>query len=151
MKLLKAILFITLAGCAANSDHVDTSDHDPRCVAACPETMPEVPNAGAVCNAASRTQCLDECEARIAGLPSLCQSCLLEKACFDPGCGSGNVSIGESCDGTTCTIETQFGSCTYTPGDQASYDACLPKVDPRREVTCEVDFRPTTECATVCT
>jgi hypothetical protein len=103
-----------------------------------------------VCDAASRTQCLDQCEARIAGLPSLCQSCLLEEACFDPGCGSDGVSIGGSCDETSCTIETQFGSCTYATNDQAAYDMCLEQVDPRREVACEVHFQPTTECASVC-
>jgi hypothetical protein len=150
MKHIKAVLFFTLAACASNDGHVDTSDRDPRCVAACPETMPEVEGAGAVCNAASRTQCLDECEARIAGLPSVCQSCLLEKACFEPGCGSDGVSIGGSCDQTTCTIESQYGTCTYATDDQAAYDACLAKIDPRREVTCAVEFRPTTECASVC-
>jgi hypothetical protein len=150
MKLLKATLLFTLAACASNDGHVDTSNHDPRCVAACPETMPEVEGAGAVCDAASRTQCLDECEVRIAGLPSLCQSCLLEDACFDPGCGSDGVSIGGSCDETSCTIETQYGSCTYATNDQAAYDRCLQQVDPRRDVTCEAHFRPTTECASLC-
>jgi hypothetical protein len=151
MKLLKVILFITLAGCAGSNGQLDTSSHDPRCVAACPVTMPEVSGAGAVCDTASRAQCLDECEARIAGLPSLCQSCLLEHACFEPGCGSGDVSIGGSCDQDTCTIVTGFGTCTYATDDQAAYDACLQKVDPRRDVACQVEFRSTTECATVCT
>ena len=150
MKLLKVILFLTLASCTGSDGHVDTSSRDPRCVAACPETMPKVAGAGAVCDAASRTQCLDECEARIAGLPSLCQSCLLEDACFAPGCGSGGVSIGASFDQNTCTIETEFGTCTYATDDQAAYDMCLEQVDPRRDVTCAVTFRPTTECATVC-
>jgi hypothetical protein len=150
MKLLEITLLFTLAACAGNDGHVDTSDRDPRCVAACPETMPEVEGAGAVCDAASRTQCLDECEARIAGLPSLCQSCLLEQACFDPDCGSGTIVTDSSCDQTGCTIQTQYGSCTYTPNDEASYDACLRQVDPRRDVTCQVEFRPTTECASLC-
>ena len=151
MKLLKVCLFLTLASCAGDgSGHVDTSNRDPRCVAACPETMPQVEGAGAVCDAASRTQCLDECEARIAGLPSLCQSCLLEDACFEPGCGSDGVSIGGSCDQNTCTIETSFGTCTYAVDDQAAYDACLVKVDPRRDVSCSVHCRSTTECARVC-
>ena len=150
MKLLKVCLFLAIAACAGNSSSVNPADHDPRCVAACPETMPAVSGAGAVCDTQSRAQCLDECDARIAGLPSLCQSCLLEQACFDPGCGRGTVSVGDSCDQNTCTIETQFGTCTYAPDDQASYDACLVKVDPRRDVTCEVSWRPTTECASVC-
>lgn len=151
MKLLKSCVFFALAACAGNgSGSIDTSSHDPRCVATCPETMPEVSGAGPVCDTQSRAQCLDECEARIAGLPSLCQSCLLEKSCFEPSCGDGTVSIGGSCDQNTCTIQTQFGSCTYAVDDQAAYDACLQKVDPRREVACEVQFRSTTDCASVC-
>lgn len=149
MKLLS--LFLFLAACTSNSSKVDTSEYDPRCVAACPETMPDVPNAGPVCDAASRTQCLDECQVRIAGLANVCQSCLLEKACFDPGCGSGGTTTGGSCNETTCTIESEFGSCTYPTNDDAAYRACLVKIDPRREVTCAVKFRPTTECAALCT
>lgn len=150
MKLMKMFLCLALAACTSNSSSVDTSSNDPRCVAACPETMPESPVIGPVCNTTSRAQCLDQCEARIAGLPNLCQSCLLEKACFDPGCGSGTTSAGGSCDQNTCTLESEFGTCTYPVNDDAAYKACLAKVDPHREVACQVKFRPTTDCASVC-
>lgn len=130
---------------------IDVSDRDPRCVAACPVTMPRYEGAGRVCDGASREQCLDECEVRIAGLSSLCQSCLLEESCFAPdgdGCGSGDVSFG--CDNNICTIYGELGRCDYPYGDMAAELMCRQKVDPRREVTCAVEFRPTTECASVC-
>ena len=144
------VLFFVLIGCGTSSGDLDLSKRDPRCVAACPETMPEYEGVGAVCDTASRAQCLDECEARIAGLPSVCQSCLLENACFDPG-GCVGIGGGEDCNGTTCTMSSQFGSCTYTAGDMAGRLACLQKVDPRRTVACQASFQSTTKCATVCT
>lgn len=142
--------FVAACGTSANDgSDVDTSDRDPRCVAACPETMPQYDGVGPVCNAASRVQCLDECEARIAGLPTLCQSCLLENACFDPG-GCIGVQEGGSCDQSTCTLTSEFGTCSYPTDDQAGRLACLKVVDPRREVACTASYQPTTKCATVC-
>jgi hypothetical protein len=148
---LPALLFLSLAACggAGDGSEVDTSDHDPRCVATCPETMPQYDGVGAVCDAASRAQCLDECEARIAGLPTLCQSCLLEDSCFGPD-GCFGSQTGGSCNESTCTLTSDFGSCTYTTSDHAAELACLQKVDPRREVGCTPDFQPTTKCASVC-
>ena len=49
-----------------------------------------------------------------------------------------------------CTLTSEFGTCSYTIGDMAGELACLQKVDPRREVSCETRFRSVTECATVC-
>ncbi|MEO6777206.1 MAG: hypothetical protein ABI467_30035, partial [Kofleriaceae bacterium] len=131
-----------------NGSDLDVSDDDPRCVATCPETMPEYVGVGAVCDTASRAQCLDECAARIAGVPTLCQSCLLEGAYFGPG----GVVIGNdgSCDLSSCTLTSAFGTCTYATDDQAAKLACLQEVDPRREVTCTPDFQSTTKCASVC-
>jgi hypothetical protein len=141
----------SLAACGGtNGDDgsdVDTSNHDPRCVAACPETMPLDPNIGAVCDSASRGQCLDECEARIAGEPTICQSCLLENADFRPDAG-GVDSV--ACDNTSCTIMSSFGTCSYPPDDQAAQLACEQKLDPHRVVACTVRFQSTTKCATVC-
>lgn len=150
MKLSTLLLLCALDGCGGSNSQLDVANRDPRCLAACPETMPQYPDIGAVCSTASRVQCLDECEVRIAGLPTVCQSCLLEKACFGPdGCFGG--TIDQSCDQTTCTVQTELGSCSYPMADDAARMACLRKVDPRRDVTCDVRFRPTTECASLCT
>jgi hypothetical protein len=150
MNVMKLASFLCLVvACGGANPDLDIDSRDPRCVAACPETVPEHDNIGPICNAASRGQCLDECEARIAGLPTVCQNCLVEDACFDPGCGSGDVSF-DSCDQTSCTIESDLGTCTYAISDQAARLACLAKVDPRREVSCAAGFRSATKCETVC-
>ena len=144
------VLMSTLAACSGEGAELDLADRDPRCVAACPETMPEYDGAGEVCDSASRAQCLDECEARIAGVSSLCQSCLVENACFDPGgCFSGDGPSG-TCLNDTCTISSQFGTCSFNVNDQAAKLRCYQQVDPRREVACTAEFQPTTECAMVC-
>ncbi|MEO8551288.1 MAG: hypothetical protein ABI678_15000 [Kofleriaceae bacterium] len=140
----------TLFACGggANTD-LDLASRDPRCLSACPESMPEHAGVGAVCDTASRAQCLDECEARIAGLPTVCQNCLVEDACFGPDGCFGSDS-GGFCDETSCTLESEFGTCTYAVSDQAARLACLQKVDPRREVSCPAEFRSATKCETVC-
>jgi hypothetical protein len=149
--VLLALSLALAVACGSDDGEVDVSNRDPRCVTACPATMPRYEGAGAICDAASREQCLDECETRIAGVSPLCQSCLVEEACFAPegdGCGSGDVSIG--CNTTTCTVYGEFGQCDYPYGDMAAELRCRQQVDPRREVTCTPEFRPTTECASVC-
>jgi hypothetical protein len=134
------------AACGGSDANLDLSSRDPRCLSACPETMPAHEGIGEVCDTASRAQCLDECEVRIAGVPTVCQSCLLEHADLSP---PGRVS-DNGCDGTTCTITSDFGTCTYPTSDQAAYLACLAKIDPRREVACTAYYRPVGECATSC-
>lgn len=148
---LLVVCFLAACGGTTGDDgsNVDTSHNDPRCVAACPETMPQYAGVGAVCDSASRAQCLDECEARIAGVPTLCQSCLLEDACFDPG-GCFSIETGGSCDQTTCTLTSEFGTCSYPTDDQAGRLDCMKVVDPRREVACTPTFQSTTKCASVC-
>ena len=147
--LLLCSLFAACGGAASDPSDVDTSDRDPRCVAACPVTMPQYDGVGPVCDAASRSQCLDQCEARIAGLPTLCQSCLLENSCFDPG-GCFGVEEGGECDQSMCTLTSEFGTCSYPTDDQVGRLACLKVVDPRRDVACTPSFQATTKCATVC-
>ena len=142
------ILF-TACGTSGGDDPPDTSSHDPRCVAACPETMPQYDGVGAVCDNASRGACLDLCEARIAGLPTQCQNCLVEDACFGPDGCFGSISSG-SCDQSTCTLTSQYATCSYPVGNQAAELACMQKVDPRREVSCTAEFKAATKCATVC-
>jgi hypothetical protein len=150
--VLLALVLASLFACGTSSpDDVDLAGRDPRCVAACPATEPRYEGVGRVCNAASREQCLDECEVRIAGVSSLCQSCLADEACFAPdgdGCGSDDISLG--CTPTTCTVYGELGTCMYPVGDDAAELRCYQQVDPRREVTCSAEWRPTTDCATVC-
>jgi hypothetical protein len=153
MKLKALLLIGLLAACGTSSpDGIDESDHDPRCVAACPATMPRYEGVGEVCDAASREQCLDQCAARIAGVSPVCQSCLVEDACFGPDGCVGDEGIFGMCTNTTntCTVSSEFGMCTYSINDEAAKLKCYQQVNPRREVTCEARFRPTTECATVC-
>jgi hypothetical protein len=155
MKRTKCFLlapFLALAACAGDgSGDLDLASRDPRCVSACTAPEPRYANAGEVCNTASREQCLDECETRIADLATVCQNCLVEDACFGPdGCYGGGITSG-SCYNNTCTISSEFGSCTYNSTDEAQKQKCYEQVDPRREVTCTSEFRSATECASVCT
>src|SRR5437763_16346734 len=102
MRLFFAIAL--LAACGAD-DPLDLSHRDARCGSSCPATMPPVEGAGDVCSITSRAQCLDECEARIANVPTVCSNCLLDNAHFAPpasdatmpGCGGGT-------GGSTCTV-----------------------------------------------
>lgn len=145
MKRFDVLCILFIAACGTSNDPPDVTKYDARCVAACPESMPRYDGVGAVCDSASRVACLDECSARIAGLPTQCQNCLVEDASF------GSYSeAGESCTNSTCTMTSQFGTCSYQVDDQAARIACLQKVDPRREVTCEASFKAATKCATVC-
>lgn len=143
------LLAFALAACAGDGHDLDLSARDPRCIAACPETMPPYQNAGSVCDSPSRALCLDECEARIAGVSTVCQSCLVEDSCFSPGCDDRG-GVGGTCINDTCTISSEFGTCTFNVNDEAQKQRCYQQVDPRREVACAVEWRPTTECASVC-
>ena len=146
MNRLFVLCIVFTTACGTSSDGPDLSTRDPRCVAACPESMPQYDGVGAVCDTASRVQCLDECEARIAGLPTQCQNCLVEDSSFY----GGGYASGGSCTETTCTLTSEFGTCSYPVNDHAAEIACLQKVDPRREVTCQASFKAATKCATVC-
>lgn len=149
MKRFAVLCLFPIAACGGPDATLDLSSRDPRCVSACPETMPQYEGVGRVCDTTSRAQCLDECEARIAGLPTVCQNCLVEDACFGPDGCFGDSPSG-SCTETSCTLVTEIGMCTYPVDDQAARLACLQKVDPRRTVTCEASFKEATKCASVC-
>jgi hypothetical protein len=140
------LVVLCMGACAGDGDDVDLSSRDPRCVSACSAPEPPYEGIGAVCDAASRVQCLDECEARIANVTPICQTCLVEDADF----GTDGEGAGGYCTNNTCTLTSEFGSCTYTSGDQAAELRCRQQVDPRREVSCTASFRPATECASVC-
>lgn len=146
-RLLMSFAFVVACGGTSDSD-VDLENHDPRCVTACPETTQEIQGVGEVCNAASRTQCLDECEARIAGLAKTCQTCLLEDACFDPECEDDSDPI--VCNNGVGTVTGWNGSCTFDCSDDAARIACFQQVMPTREVACTVTWRSTVDCAALC-
>ncbi len=138
-------------GCASDgSSDPDLDSYDARCVAACTDEPPSLDGAGDVCNGASRTQCLETCEARITGVSSVCASCLTEEVCFDPGGCDGDVSIGDQCSNNTCTRMGRNGSCTYPANDTAARDNCERQVNPRREVVCTAEFPSVQSCASVC-
>jgi len=143
-------LVLCVAACAGDDSDVDTSDRDPRCVSACTAPEPHYDGVGQICDAASRVQCLDECETRIANVTPLCQTCLVEEACFGPDGCFGDDGPGGFCTNDTCTLTSEFGMCSYNVNDEAAKVRCYQQVDPRREVSCSSTFRPTTECASVC-
>lgn len=149
MKTLAILLAMVGAGCADDGG-VDLDNYDARCVTACTDDPPRVEGAGDVCNSASRTQCLDECTARIAGVATVCASCLVEDACFDPGGCDGDVSLPDQCSNDSCTMTGRNGSCSYAANDAAARDNCERQVNPRREVACTVDFLPVSVCASSC-
>ena len=137
-----------LIGCGGGSSPI--GDADPRCAAACTDDPPQIDGAGDVCNSSSQSACIDECEARIAGVSSLCASCLVEDACFNPG-GCDAVVIGNDCNSNgQCTITGRNGSCTYPDGDETARENCERQVNPRREVACTAEFRSTSECTSEC-
>jgi hypothetical protein len=138
-----------LVGCGGGAS-TSLEDRDPRCVSACTDDLPEIDGAGDVCSSASQSACLDECEARIAGVASLCASCLVEDACFDPS-GCDDVVIINDCDSNgQCTITGRNDSCSYQADNEAARVACEKQVNPRREVACEAEFRSTSECSSEC-
>lgn len=74
----KLIFFaLVMSGCASDEGGMDLDHHDARCVAACKTTAwDEGSMMTRECSSGSVDRCLDECEARIAGLPPLCQTCV---------------------------------------------------------------------------
>ena len=146
MVSLVAVGFL-LIGCGGGG--LDLADRDPRCISSCTDTPPRIEGAFDVCNEASQISCLDECEARIASTTTVCSNCLLENSDFSPPGSDGGSTV--SCTQATCTITGRVGSCSYPVNDQAGEDRCLKQVYPRREVACQVDWRSTTGCASVCT
>ncbi|HEY5948826.1 MAG TPA: hypothetical protein VIV40_25220 [Kofleriaceae bacterium] len=149
---LSMVCAVLLVACAGDGDsgEVDTSSRDPRCVSACTASEPPYQGIGEVCDSASRVQCLDECETRIASVTTVCQNCLVEDACFGPDGCFGDDGPGYSCTDSTCTLTSVFGTCSFPYGDEPARLKCLQQVDPRREVSCKTSFRATTECASVC-
>jgi hypothetical protein len=148
MRSLVVSLMVVVAGCGDDGG-VDLDSYDPRCVAACTDELPSIEGAGDVCDSGSRVQCLDTCEARIAGVASVCASCLTEDVCFDPG-QCDPIDIGDECSNNSCTRTGRNGSCMYPPNDTAARDNCERQVNPRREVACTAEFPSVQSCAEVC-
>lgn len=136
---------------ADDEDTASPSDVDPRCAALCTIDEPAVEGAFDVCSADGIDLCIATCESRIAGVASLCASCLLDDACFDPSC-RGGVDGGDEGGGEdgVCFLSGREGDCSYTCEDQQAYEDCLAQVYPRRTVSCEPVFAPVVECAEVC-
>jgi hypothetical protein len=144
-----ALVAVLMFGCGGGG--MTPEGGDPRCVSVCTDDPPPVEGAGDVCNSASQANCIDECEARIAGVVTVCASCLLEDACLDPeGCGPV-ITDDVFCDGSgECTVTGREGSCTFPADDTAALEDCQRQVNPRREVACTAEFRSTSECSTEC-
>lgn len=140
------LALLSVASCGGGNEGAAV---DPRCVSVCTIHEPEVAGAGDVCSATSAEQCQKECSAHVADVNSLCATCLLEQACFEPSCGP--MGNGNECDASgQCTVSGREGSCTYPAGDQAAREDCLRQVDPRRAVECSTEYRPVSECSDVC-
>ncbi len=101
-----------------------------------------------VCSPASADLCTDECNVRIEMVENLCASCLLEDADF--GVGGDGVSLGDYCENGQCEKNGREGTCTYPQGDDAAEDGCTREVYPRREISCDSEFRDVLDCAPVC-
>ena len=147
-KLASTLMFsiaVTVAACGGDDDPF--ANADPRCAAGCAIEIPELDGAYDVCTTASARTCVELCELRIADVASLCATCLLEDIEF--GTNGDDVS-GGFCDNGTCTVSGREGDCSYPANDRAARDACMRQVYPRRELACEVEFRPVSECASVC-
>jgi hypothetical protein len=150
MRSLLLSLIVAASACAGDDGGVDLGDYDARCVTACTDTPPAIAGAGDVCDSGSQRTCLDACTARIMDVSSVCASCLLEDACFNPGgCGPGGGD-DEPCEVNSCTITGRNGSCSYPPNDNAARESCERQVNPRREVACTVEFEPVSACASSC-
>jgi hypothetical protein len=109
---------------------------NPRCTALCD------PDGAAYedqCSESSVGGCIAACEARLESARTLCGECLLEGADFGE---DGPIAV--MCSTDTC----DFRGCTYPRGDGAAERAC--HESEAREVDCDADFRPITDCATVC-
>jgi hypothetical protein len=146
--MLRIMCLVSLAGLAAGCGNGDPfADADPRCAALCRPEDP-VDDVGEICSMDSAEVCLTTCAARIADTSSLCATCLLENARFQV---DDVISPGDDCSPTECTMTGWGGTCTYPPNDSAARDACYRQTHPLREVACEADFRPVTDCASVCT
>jgi hypothetical protein len=145
-RLALVLVPITLFLVACGGDD-PFANADPRCAATCAIIAPDVDGAFDICDRDSAGACVDQCQARIAGVETVCASCLLEDAYFGTGGDDGFVD----CDiNGNCTIEGRTGTCTYQQGNTASWEQCMRQVYPRREVACQVSFDPVTACATVC-
>ncbi len=145
-RLGPALVCLVATACGGDGDDDPYAGADPRCAQACAIETPSLEGAYEVCSTASARACVDVCEARIAGMSSLCASCLLEDARFE----TDDPVIPFDCDGTTCRYTGWGGTCTFPEGDLEAREDCARTAYPRREVACEPRWRPVAECASTC-
>lgn len=154
--LFSALLLAGLgaaASCGGSGDPAAAGQTDVRCTALCdPAGVVPASGTGTYCSEASVTQCKSLCGVQIQSASTLCASCLLEKADFGTGAQSDS-SGSNSCDMSTCTLTNSVTGekCTYPVGDGAARKDCQKKLYPATAKACAApDFRPVTECASVC-
>ena len=144
--VLSVSVVIATSACGGDSDPL--AGADPRCAALCAPEEPAVDGAFDVCSADAVRSCVDQCETRIAGVESVCASCLLEDAEFGV---EPLITNPDECEPNgMCTMQGREGYCTYPQGDSGAREDCMREVWPRREVACPVEFRPVSECAATC-
>ena len=137
----------TTVGCSGGGDD-PLAGADPRCAAICTPEEPDVEGAFDICSTASVGSCVDQCEARIESVETVCATCLLEDASFGL---DDDVFVPDQCEPSgICTMQGREGYCTYPQGDESAREDCYREVFPRREVACDVEFRPVAECSGTC-
>lgn len=141
------LFFLLLPVVAIASCDPGESAVDPRCEVLCVIAPPAIDGAGDICSQVSAEACIAECDARVADVPALCATCLLEEACFDCEDDSPAPVL---CDPSGCVLSGREGDCTYPENDSAAYEDCQRQVNPLREVSCSADYRPVIECAALC-
>lgn len=146
-KIGPALICLALVtACGGDGDEDVYAGADPRCAQACAIGTPAVDDAFEVCSTASARLCVDACEARIAGVTGVCATCLVEDARFRPD----PIDIAADCDGSTCRYTGWGGTCTFVAGNREAEQDCLRTAYPRRDVACDAEWRPVTECASSC-
>ena len=144
LSILAATCILPAAGCGEDDPYADA---DPRCASICAIEEPAIEGAGDVCDLASARLCLDNCATRLVDVSTVCGTCLLEQADFGLDQEVGDTDF---CTETTCEMSGREGTCSYPTGDDAAREACERQVNPRREVACQAESRPVSECAAPC-
>jgi len=142
-----AVLLVGAVGIMGCGEDDPFTDADPRCAAACAIEEPPITDALDICSVDSARECLSQCATRIESVAPLCASCLVEQARFAP---DGHPEFNWECDGATCWVTNGAEVCQYPRSDDVAREDCFRQLYPRREVACDVNWRPVIDCAEVC-